>query len=301
MSAVSSELSQKIAESVRPSSKGPVDWGILLKLLPTVFMLGFVPFVIGVVAMKESANSKEQEAAAKMFAQAWPQNAGALSISTKKCVSGPARECSITATVGGESIEVWPEINWAQGWLPFKQWKVARQIALDAPQSARGVALSESSPGYASELGPRANAAPGASEKDIAEPKIEQGHNWQAALFSDGMTIPLTQNSDGEWFILAQGPATQAARMLATKTGRPDPGVVPALAQAEKAWEGREAEAAKESAPNIREKIDSVQDRPSVETRVFLAPASETTTGAANKDTLRSSLKKRLADRMAGQ
>jgi len=209
----------------------------------------------------------EQAAAAKTALQTWPGALKSLEVKgVPACDGGPTLSCAAITThrldeVNNDqegAVYLWAAQNWAQAWMPFAQWRVAHAVALEAPKSNYGRRLladrSQAETAWVSGAGLIVEPAPELSsaykESDDADPPMRvQTDHGMVAFFADGMSLPVLEDR-GQWKILAQGPADQAARMAAAMSNLPDPGAVEVAAAtaSENAVQARLRQAAKDHA-----------------------------------------------------
>jgi len=202
----------------------------------------------------------EQAQAAKVAMQAWPAALRRLEVKgVPACDGGPAISCAEILTSRQDevnntqegAVSLWAAQNWSQAWMPFSQWRVAHSVALAAPQSDYGRHLLASRAQQAGLLvEPAPELAAAYSEADDATPPMRvQTDHGMVAFFSDGMSLP-TMEDRGQWKILAQGPANQAARMAAAMSNLSDPGPVEVAVaiQGERAAQARDEKARQERA-----------------------------------------------------
>ena len=249
----------------------------------------------------------EQAAAAKIAVQAWPGALKNLEVTgVPACDGGPTLSCAAIAThrldeVNNEqegAVYLWAGQNWAQAWMPFAQWRVAHAVALEAPKSNYGRHLlanrSQSEIAAVSGAGfivePAPELAKAYKESDDADPPMRvQTDHGMVAFFADGMSLPVLEDR-GQWKILAQGPADQAARMAAAMSNLADPGAVEVAAAtaSENAVQARLRLAAKAQSqalpPAALEKPANASGDAQARMRAEVAAAAHRSAVARNRD-----------------
>lgn len=190
--------------------------------------------------------------ATRAVVAAWPQPMNGLPVAVVgDCGQGPSSSCAVVVAPvpedGDAMVRVWPFQNWAKAWLPLSAWKVAHAAALRATDSAYGQRLVAAGPEGLSRvpdpaLARRTNAHPSwrlsmlvPAQRPERSAAVEQGPapSVQAMpygpvlRFDDGMELPARQDG-GRWYVLAQGPMSEALRMTRALMGLPDSGPSPA-------------------------------------------------------------------------
>ena len=225
-------------------------------------ILAALAWVCSPASIDANMGAEQQQGAAQLWVDRWPAPMSQFRVEPDTdCPAGPAAQC---ADVQAEAVDiagnsrpatvwVWPAQNWSRAWLPFAQWRVARQIALQAKNSEYGKKLvaagaqndqvrfgTRNEPNEVGDSSwriafidwPSAGGAELArmdvaarSEREEQEPLRVNSQSGPMAEFFDGLRLPVRVES-GQWMILAQGPADQAARMTAALGGKADPGAI---------------------------------------------------------------------------